>query len=60
MSEPDSNPTLREHVGRLAKLIAWWVEYDRSRPASLARENYLRQRMGLAPVRNPRDGGDST
>jgi hypothetical protein len=55
MSEPDSNPTLREHVGRLAKLIAWWVEYDRSRPATIDRENYLRGLMGLPPVCGRRD-----
>jgi hypothetical protein len=60
MNEPDSSVTLRQRIGRFALTLVWWLEYDRSRPASLARENYLRQRMGLAPVRNPRDDVDST
>ena len=58
MNEPDSSVTLRQRIGRFALTLVWWLEYDRSRPATLARENYLRQRMGLGPVRNPRDDGD--
>jgi hypothetical protein len=57
MNEPDSNITLRQRIGRFALTLVWWLEYDRSRPASLARENYLRQRMGLPAVRDPRDDG---
>jgi hypothetical protein len=52
MNEPDSSITLRQRIGRFALTLVWWLEYDRSRPASLARENYLRQRMGL-PARPP-------
>jgi hypothetical protein len=52
MSEPDINVTLRQRIGRFALTLVWWLEYDRSRPASLARENYLRRRMGLKPVRS--------
>lgn len=60
MNESDSSVTLRQRIGRFALTLVWWLEYDRSRPASLARENYLRQRMGLPAVCNPRDDVDST
>jgi hypothetical protein len=59
MNEPDSSVTLRQRIGRFALPLVWWLEYDRSRPASRARENYLRQRMGLPAVRSPRDDVDS-
>ena len=33
MSEPDSNVTLRQRIGRFALTLVWWLEYDRSRHA---------------------------
>jgi hypothetical protein len=56
MNEPDSsNVTLRQRIGRFALTLVWWLEYDRSRPAAIDRENYLRGLMGLSPVCGRRD-----
>jgi hypothetical protein len=53
MNEPDT-VTLRERFARIARSLIWILELDRSRPASIARENYLRGRMGLPPLRGRR------
>jgi hypothetical protein len=56
MSDPDNNDvTLRQRIGRFALTLVWWLEYDRSRPASLAREKHLRSRMGLPPASSRRE-----
>jgi hypothetical protein len=44
--------TLRQRIGRFALTLVWWLEYDRSTPASAAREAHLRALLGLPAKRS--------
>ena len=54
MSDPEDRPE-RLRIGRVARTILWFIEYDRSTAAAIARENYIRRLMGLPPKPTHRD-----